>query len=937
MKKSVVTSLSVLLVASAFAAAPDDYNVVWDSPSQDHHGSMPLGNGDIALNAWMPKDGDLQFYISKTDAWDDNARSVKVGKVRVHLEPNPFAGAKAFRQELKLREGCVEIVAGAPDASSPSTIRSPQATVRLWVDANDPVVYVTTESATPIEATAIVEVWRTNRSEVAEVQCSDVLNHPGRPQSKHGPTFVEPDTVLPQQGNRVGWFHHNIKSVGPELLAQVQGLTGFNQPDPLLHRTFGGVVTAVGGERLDDLRLRSPRGTSHRFSVFVLTRHPATPEQWRADMDATIQRVEARDFATRRTAHDQWWNSFWDRSWIRASADPDAKPSFASMVPTNTHEVHIGTDQGGGNRFAGELGRVSILGKPLSDAEIAALAKLERGSPPLTAVQPLFTGAGLNPQMLSNSAAWDFTAGFTLEAWLNPQALGGGGARLVDKITPGASDGFLLDTCPGNSLRFICGQTILQQANALPSGRWTHVAAVADAAAGGCRLYVNGKPVTGGASPTVHDSAAYVSQMYHLQRFVTACAGRGAYPIKFNGTLFTVPPGPTENDPDYRRWGPGYWWQNTRLPYISLCASGDFDLQRPLFHMYADELLPLCQYRTQHYLGHAGAYYPECIMFWGPVFSETYGWTPFEQRKDKLQESGWHKWEWVGGLELCWMMLDYYEHTLDRDFLRQTALPFSREILTFFDQHYPTNAQGQLVMHPAQALETWWHCTNAMPELAGCVAVTERLLALPEAVTPGSERAFWERVHAKLPPLPVRVVDGKKALAPAEFFAQKSNCENPELYAVFPFRLFAFNRPHADWAVEALQRRWDRGHSGWRQDDIFMAYLGLTEDARQAIVSRARSHDTSERFPAFWGPNYDWTPDQDHGGVLMKTFQSMLLQTDGRKIFLLPAWPKEWNVEFKLHAPQQTIIEGAYRQGKMQALRVTPESRRADIEVREAK
>ena len=54
------------------------------------------------------------------------------------------------------------------------------------------------------------------------------------------------------------------------------------------------------------------------------------------------------------------------------------------------------------------------------------------------------------------------------------------------------------------------------------------------------------------------------------------------------------------------------------------------------------------------------------------------------------------------------MMLDYYDHTLDREFLRRTALPFSREILTFFDQHYPTNAQGKLVMHPSQAVETWW-------------------------------------------------------------------------------------------------------------------------------------------------------------------------------------------------------------------------------------
>ena len=126
-----------------------------------------------------------------------------------------------------------------------------------------------------------------------------------------------------------------------------------------------------------------------------------------------------------------------------------------------------------------------------------------------------------------------------------------------------------------------------------------------------------------------------------------------------------------------------------------MCTSGDFDLMQPLWRMYADEVLPLSKYRTKLYCGHDGAFLPECIYFWGAIFSETYGWTPFEQRTDKLQESGWHKWEWVGGLELCWMMLDYYEHTLDRRFLRQTAIPFAHEILTFFDQHYRTDAAGQ--------------------------------------------------------------------------------------------------------------------------------------------------------------------------------------------------------------------------------------------------
>ncbi len=885
---------------------------------------MPLGNGDIALNAWMAPDGDLQFYISKTDAWDDNARLLKVGKVRVKLSPNPFVGSKSFRQTLSLRDATLKIETGE------ATHRTE---IRVWVDAHLPVIHVAVEGSTDLEAVASVELWRTNQQELAELQISDVMMNPKMADKKQAPTLLEPDAVLPGEVNRLGWYHYNRKSVGPKIMAEVQGLEQFPQPDPLLHRIFGGVLTAARGERLDDLRLRSPRGKSHEFSVFVVTRHPSTPERWLADVNAVIQTAETRSSVVRRKAHEEWWSSFWERSWIRASTDPSFTPPSASLVPSNSHSVRIGMDQGGGNRFAGDLARVALLGRAMSESEIESLAREDRQVPMSPHAGVLFLATNVLPQTVSGSASWNLSSGLTLEAWVKPSSLPGGGARLVDKITPGGSDGFLLDTFPGNGLRLICGETVLQAKEVLPAGQWSHVVAVIESSTSSCSLYVGGKRVAGKAGATVRDQAAYVSQMYHLQRFITACAGRGAFPIKFNGTLFTVPPGDSEKDPDFRRWGPGYWWQNTRLPYISLCTSGDFDLQRPLFRMYGRDLLPLCKYRTKLYFGHEGAFYPECIMFWGHVFSETYGWTPFAERQDKLQESGWHKWEWVGGLELCWMMLDYYEHTADTEFLQQEALPFTREILTFFEQHYPTNTQGKLVMYPSQALETWWHCTNAMPELAGCIAVTDRLLGLPGSPGSSSDRAFWQRFRAKLPPIPLREVNGRKALAPAEFFAEKPNIENPELYPVFPFRLFAFNRPNADWALAALEHRWDRGHSGWRQDDIFMAYLALTDQARQGVVSRATSHDPGERFPAFWGPNYDWTPDQDHGGVLMKAYQSMLMQTDGQRIFLLPAWPKEWDVEFKLHAPRQTIVEGVYRGGEMKTLTVTPSSRRADVTV----
>ena len=921
------------LAAMAEAAALDwldQYNVVWETPSENALGSMPLGNGDIGLNAWAEKDGSIQFIISKTDAWDDNARLVKVGKVRVQLEPNPFAAGQPFKQTLSLRNATMRVEFSQEGGR--------RVAVQVWVDANYPVIHVNVESSWLIAATASVELWRTSQQEYKELQCSDIMTNAPAAQKK--PTIIEPDTVLKDQKDRIGWYHHNVKSFGPEILAEIQGLKDFKQQDPLLHRTFGAVITAGEHgkfhpeliERLDDLRLRSKICTGHDFNVFVLTRHPSSPAEWLAEMDQVIR----KDFAARSTRHEHWWSEFWNRSWIRAKANAESKP--VSMVPENKHTAKAGLDQGGGNKYAGEFGRISVFAKVLSDAEIQALAQLSNEKPVAAAAGLLFTGNVVPPGALKDSAAWDFASGLTVEAWVKPEKLPGGGARIVDKITPGGADGFLLDTCPGNSVRFICGQSQVNQKDALPAGKWTHVAAVADPKAGGCRIYVDGKRVQGGAGlAAIADEAAYVSQMYHLQRFVSACSGRGAYPIKFNGNIFTMPPDP-QHDPDYRRWGPGYWWQNTRLPYFSMPASGDYDLMQPLFKMYCGEVLEMCKYRTKLYCGHDGAYFPECIYFWGPMFSETYGWQPWDKRgADKLQASGWHKWEWVGGLELCWLLLDYYEYTLDKEFLTKTAIPTIHEVLTFFEQHYKTNEQGKLVMHPSQALETWWACTNPMPELAGCTAVTERALTLPADLAPAAEREFWKRVHDKMPPLPLRDVDGKKALAPAEKFDKKSNCENPELYAVFPFRLIALNRPNPEWGIEALRHRWDRGNSGWRQDDSFMAYLGLTDDARKSLVARARNHDGNCRFPAFWGPNYDWTPDQCHGGNLLKVFQALLLQTDGRKILLLPAWPPEWDADFRLRAPFQTLVEGKVRGGKVTELRVTPKEREQDVVVIPAK
>ncbi|MDR2384508.1 MAG: hypothetical protein LBD80_02415, partial [Tannerella sp.] len=374
------------------------------------------------------------------------------------------------------------------------------------------------------------------------------------------------------------------------------------------------------------------------------------------------------------------------------------------------------------------------------------------------------------------------------------------------------------------------------------------------------------------------------------------------------------------------------WWQNTRLPYFSMPAAGDFDMMQPLFNQYF-EMLPLCTSRVRKYFGHGGAYYPECIYFWGDVFLESYGWESWKTRQDKLQKSGYHKYEWVGGLELASMALEYYEYTEDAGFLNTKAIPLAIEVLRFFDEHYTTGADGKLFMSPSQALETWWDCDNPTPELAGIYAVTERLERLPENALTADRKKFVSELKQKLPKLPLtKSPDGKMMLAPAGRFEQNRNVENPELYAVFPFRLISYEKPNVEWGIEAFKHRRDRGAFGWRQDDVFASYLGLTDEAVNHLVQRARNKHKESRFPAFWGPNYDWIPDQDHGGILTKGVQSLVMQCEGKRIDLFPAFPAaNWDCEFKLHAPYNTTVEGKLKNGKITELKVSPEERRKDI------
>src|SRR5579859_2675469 len=120
-------------IASAIGAdglslvAPHD--VVWNTFGTNENDSMPIGNGDLAVNVWTEQNGDIVLLLAKADSWTEMGKLVKLGRVRIKLAPSPFVGTSNFAQTLAMEKGAIEI-------------KSRNGSVRVWADANNPVVRI---------------------------------------------------------------------------------------------------------------------------------------------------------------------------------------------------------------------------------------------------------------------------------------------------------------------------------------------------------------------------------------------------------------------------------------------------------------------------------------------------------------------------------------------------------------------------------------------------------------------------------------------------------------------------------------------------------------------------------------------------------------------------------------------------------------------------
>ncbi|GLB09961.1 hypothetical protein AtubIFM57258_005895 [Aspergillus tubingensis] len=292
---------------------PTQYDTIWDTQSSNSADSMPMGGGSVGLNVWAES--------AHSGAFDENNSLLKLGRVRLRMQPNPFAlNATQFEQRLHINEGYISFT------GDNNTV------VHIWVDVETSNIHVNVTAGIPVNLTASYENWRTTGWQMVEGE---------QRQTSWGVIYVSaiplpkqyPDIISFVSGGVLS-YHHNTENplfawqIPEQNLSHADPWSFYN---PMTKNTFGAYMTSPqlrpGGitEHLKyqstnytAYHLVSPRpSTSYQLYVAIGQNQTTEVDKWSA---ALVQSAASMPNANRQTTV-AWWRSFWDRSHIIINPD----------------------------------------------------------------------------------------------------------------------------------------------------------------------------------------------------------------------------------------------------------------------------------------------------------------------------------------------------------------------------------------------------------------------------------------------------------------------------------------------------------------------------------------------------------------------------------------------------------------------------------------
>lgn len=280
-----------------------NYSFKYFGVMDDAMQSLPLGNGDIGVNLWLSKEGDIHILVSKTDSWSELYRLLKPAHVVLRMNPNPFVGGANF--DLCIANGTLDISYG-------------NNTLRVYVDAFAPCIRLSLNTEQPVDS---VLEFINYRSEPIDPK-DDFSNYFMRFGVSNIVESADIITHTPKGG--AAQIHRNNQSCY-EFSLKNQDMEGYigREKDPLLGRTFGAGLYSPN-MIADGDGLSAKNTTQIHASIFVETEFMDEFSKF-ADVLDDLYAHYGDACEKSYCDHIQSWQKFWEEAYIYAEGDEEAE------------------------------------------------------------------------------------------------------------------------------------------------------------------------------------------------------------------------------------------------------------------------------------------------------------------------------------------------------------------------------------------------------------------------------------------------------------------------------------------------------------------------------------------------------------------------------------------------------------------------------------
>ena len=136
--------------------------------------------------------------------------------------------------------------------------------------------------------------------------------------------------------------------------------------------------------------------------------------------------------------------------------------------------------------------------------------------------------------------------------------------------------------------------------------------------------------------------------------------------------------------------------------------------------------------------------------------------------------------------------------------------------------------------------------------------------------------------------------------------------------------------PHSLQAAAEAEKKEipEREIKPWPADKSAAAVKSAIEKAKPYLATG----ESKTRFPRFWGADFSNLPEEKAGiDTLIDTLRSMLIASTGKRVCVLPGWPLDRDVAFRVNSENGLGIEVAYTGGKLERLEVHPKQRTSEV------